>query len=255
MPSGNWRTSWSSRCTASFRFDCSVSTTAFRASTCVIWSRSLSISLICSSSFAISVFSSALRETWLSMRAASTPWTSATIATPKTASAMASVTNCRWRASRFCSRWGSRLMRMARSPLFETAHRQPGGDHQHRRFLRQLARPDALGRLHRRERVGDHGGHAGALRDELVQPREQRAAAGQHDLVDLVVRRRREEELQRTRDLERQRFHERLEHVVVVVLRQSLVLARGLGFLAGKVECALDVLRQLIAAERLVAGE
>ena len=57
------------------------------------------------------------------------------------------------------------------------------------------------------------------------------------------------------RDLERERLHERLQHVVVVVLRQALVLPRGLGFLGGQVECALDVLRQLIAAERLVARE
>ena len=81
------------------------------------------------------------------------------------------------------------------------------------------------------------------------------AAAGEHDLVDLVVRRRREEELQRAGDLERERLHERLQHVVVVVLRQPLVLLRRLGFLRRQVERPLDVLRQLVAAERLVAGE
>src|SRR6185312_16045585 len=236
MPSGSWRTSWSSRCTASLRFACSVSTTALRASTCWIWSRSRSISLICSSSFAICCFRYVLRASWLSMRAARTACTSATSAMPRIASEITSVTNCRWRASRFCSRWGSRLMRMAwvrPGWLFETAHGEAGGDHQHRRFLRELARLDPVGCLHRRERIGDDGRDAGALGDELVEARQQRTAARQYNLVDLVVRRRREEELQRARDLERERLHERLQHVVVVVLRQPLVLPPRLGFLGG----------------------
>src|SRR5690349_15660284 len=252
MPSGSWRTSWSSRCTASLRFACSVSTTCLRASTCWIWSRSLSISLICASSSAIFVLSSWLREFWSSMRAARTTCTSPTIATPRTASVIASETNWRWRACRFCSRWGSRLMRMC-APLFEAAHGEARRDHQHRRLLRELARPHALGRLHRRERVGDDRGHARALRDQLVEAGQERAAAGDHDLVDLVVRRRREEELQRARRLEGERLHERLQDVVVVVLRQPLVLPRRLRFLGRQVERALDVLRQLIAAERLIA--
>ena len=87
------------------------------------------------------------------------------------------------------------------------------------------------------------------------RPGQQRATAGQHDLVDLVVRRRREEELQRPRDLERERFHERLQDVAVVVLRQALVLLGRLGLVRRQVERALDVLGQLIAAEGLVAGE
>ena len=87
------------------------------------------------------------------------------------------------------------------------------------------------------------------------RPGQQRAAAGEHDLVDLVVRRRREEELQRAGDFQRQRFHERLQHVGVVVLRQPLVLLGRLGLFRRQVERALDVLGQLVAAEGLVAGE
>ena len=86
-------------------------------------------------------------------------------------------------------------------------------------------------------------------------PGQQRAAARQHDLVDLVVGGRREEELERARDLERQRFHERLQHVGVVVLREALALLRRLGFVRRQVERPLDVVGQLVAAERLVAGE
>ena len=41
--------------------------------------------------------------------------------------------------------------------------------------------------------------HLRALGDELVEPGEHRAAAGEHDVVDLVVRGRGEEELQRAR--------------------------------------------------------
>src|SRR6185312_2724960 len=264
MPSGSCRTIWSSRCTASLRFDCRFSTTCLRASTCWIWSRSLSISLIWSSSLTISVFKSLLRAFWRSICVASTRWTRPTTATAAIASSTASDTNCRLRAWRFCARCGRRLMRtevLMRAAsravpwLFEAAQREPRRDRQERRVLRELARPDAVGHLHRRERVADHGGDARALGDELVEPRQQRAAARQNDLVDLVVRRRREEELQRAGDLERERLHERLQHVVVVVLRQALVLLRRLGFLGRQVEGALDVERELVAAERLVAGE
>jgi hypothetical protein len=72
--------------------------------------------------------------------------------------------------------------------LFETAHGEAGGDHQHRRFLRKLARLDPVGRLHRRERIRDDGRDAGALGDELVEARQQRTAARQYNLVDLFLR-------------------------------------------------------------------
>ena len=132
---------------------------------------------------------------------------------------------------------------------------RPQAIEQQRRVLRELARPDPLRRRHAGERVGDQRRHAGPLGDELVEPGQQRAAAGQDDLVDLVVRRRREEELQRAGDFERQRLHERLQHVGVVVLGQALVLLGGFGLFRREVERALDVVRQLVAAERLVAGE
>ena len=50
-------------------------------------------------------------------------------------------------------------------------------------------------------------------------------------------------------------LHERLQHVGLVVLGQAAGSAWRLGFLGREVERALDVLRQLVAAERLVAGE
>ena len=78
---------------------------------------------------------------------------------------------------------------------------------------------------------------------------------GQHHMVDLVVRGRSEEELQRAGDLERQRLHERLQHVAVVVLRQPLVLLGRFRLFGRQVERALDILGQLVAAERLVPGE
>src|SRR5215471_616987 len=256
MPSGSCRTIWSNRWTASLRFACSVSTICLRDSTCWIWSCSLSISLICSSSFAISPLSSVLRLFWLSICPARMPCTRPTIARPSTASDTASDTNCRWRAWRFCSRCGSRLTRGAligRAPRsLEASKREAGRDQQQRRILRELARPDAIGRLHVRERIAHDGRHAGALGDQLVESGQQRTPAGQHDLVDLVVRGRGEEELQCPGDLERERLHERLQDIVVVVLRQPLVLLRRLGLLDRQVECALDVERQLIAAEGLV---
>ena len=99
------------------------------------------------------------------------------------------------------------------------------------------------------------GGDAGALGDELVDAGQCGATAGEHHLVDLVVRRRREEELQRPGYLQRERLHERLQDVAVIVLRQALVLLRRLGLLGRQVERALDVLGELVAAEGLVAGE
>src|SRR5690242_17951255 len=180
------------------------------------------------------------------------------MATPSTANAMTSETNWRWRASRFCSRWGSRLMRMAfyrYRALFEAAHGEAGCDHQHRRFLRELTGADAIGRLHCPKWIRDDRCNTCALGDELVQTGQQCTAAGKDDLIHLVVRRRREEELQRARHLERQRLHERLQDVVVVVFGQALVLARRFGFFSGQIEGALNVLRKLIAAECLVARE
>ena len=120
---------------------------------------------------------------------------------------------------------------------------------------RELPRPDPVRRLHVANGLATTRCHPGALGDELVEPGQQRAAAGQDDLVDLVVGRRREEELQRAGHLQRQRFHERLQHVGVVVLGQALVLLGRLGLFGRQVERALDVLGQLVAAERLVARE
>ena len=50
--------------------------------------------------------------------------------------------------------------------------------------------------------------------DELVDSGQQRAAPGQDDLVDLVVRSGGEEELESARYFERQGFHERLRRSV-----------------------------------------
>jgi len=55
--------------------------------------------------------------------------------------------------------------------------REPAGDQQQRGILRELPRLDLVGRRHAGERVGDDRRHAGALRDQLVEPRQQRAAA------------------------------------------------------------------------------
>ena len=92
----------------------------------------------------------------------------------------------------------------------------------------------------------------GALGHQFVEAGKNGAPAGEDDLVDLAVRRGREEELQCAGDFQRQRFHERLQHVVVVVLGQALVALGRLGFLGGQVERPLDVLGELVPAEDLV---
>ena len=52
-------------------------------------------------------------------------------------------------------------------------------------------RPGAAAPRHHGHPMGvrdaEHGRHAGTLGDQIVQPRQQRAAARQHDVVDLVV--------------------------------------------------------------------
>src|SRR5208283_2928029 len=128
------------------------------------------------------------------MRAAMMMWTSPTTAMPRIASPTASETNCRCRAWRFCSRWGSRLMR---TMSVKAPHRQAAADQQQRRIARKLPRPDTVRHRHVRERIADDGVDAGPLGDQLVQGRNERATAGEHDLVDLVVRSRGKEELQR----------------------------------------------------------
>src|SRR5580765_697552 len=139
-------------------------------------------------------------------------------ASASTARPMAIDTNWRWRAWRFCSRCGSRLIRTM--ALVEASQCEAAGDQQQRRVGGELSRTDAVRHRHVGERIGDDSVDAGTLGDQLVQARYQRAAAGEYDLVDLVVRSRGEEELEGAGDLERQRFHERLQHIGVIILRQ-----------------------------------
>src|SRR6266545_106694 len=128
------------------------------------------------------------------MRAAITTWPRPTTAIPRIANPTASETNCRWRAWRFCSRWGSRLIR---TMSVETPQGQTAADQQHRRIGRKLPRPNSVRHRHIGERIADNRVYAGALGNQLVQPGHQRAAASKHDLVDLAVRGRGEEKLQR----------------------------------------------------------
>src|SRR5271155_2347675 len=164
-------------------------------------------------------------------------WTSPTTAIARITSPTASEMNCRCRAWRFCSRWGSRLMR---TMSVKASHRQTAADEEQRGIRGKLPRPDTIRHRHVRERVADDGVDAGTLPDQLVQGGNQRATAGEHDLVDLVVGGRGEEELQRPGYLKGQRFHERLQHIGVIILRQARILLRRLGFLGRQVEGALD---------------
>src|SRR5579863_3954379 len=97
---------------------------------------------------------------------------------------MASETNCRCRAWRFCSRWGSRL---TRTMSVEASHGEPAADQQQRRIGGKLPRPNAVRYRHVRERVADDGVDAGTLGNQLVDAGNEGADARQDDLVDLVV--------------------------------------------------------------------
>src|SRR5438128_6094212 len=120
-----------------------------------------------------------------------------TTAMPSTASPTARDTNWRWRASRFCSRWGSRLMR---TMLLEAPHGESARDQQQWCIGRELARAEPVRCCHVRERIADNGIHPGPLGDQFVEAGQKRAATAENDLVDLVVRGRSKEELQRAGD-------------------------------------------------------
>ena len=171
MPSGSCRTIWSSRWTASVRLVCSVSTTCFRASSACVCSRSLSISLICSSSLAISVLSSLLRLCWFSIwRGEDHVDEHRRRRGPRIASPIASETNWRCRACRFCSRCGRRLMRIIRSSAARGRRRSAAAARPGRAAAAGCGRTTAMLANGLAITVGD----AGALGDELV---ESRAAA------------------------------------------------------------------------------
>src|SRR5208282_6521740 len=110
------------------------------------------------------------------MRAAMIMCTSPTRATAMMTSPTASETNCRWRAWRFCSRCGSRLMR---TMSLKAAQGEPTGDQQQRRVAGKLPGPDPVRYRHARERVADDRVDAGPLGHELVERGHQRAPAGE----------------------------------------------------------------------------
>src|SRR5205823_3751820 len=115
-----------------------------------------------------------------------------------------------------------------------------------RRLVTQLLLAYARAQRHALERRHHVAGDAGAAADDVQQARQQRAAAGQVDLVDASVRGRGVEKLDRTRDFERGVFEEGSQYVVAVVVGQVAVLLARLGFLERQAEGAHDVLGQLV---------
>ena len=103
------------------------------------------------------------------------------------------------------------------------------------------------------ERVGDAGRHLGARVHHLVEPGNHRRAAGEQDVVDAVVLRRGEEELQRALHFHGQVLHERAQHLGLEVIGQAAGALGVLGLLRAHAVAADDVLGELVAAERLLA--
>ena len=178
------------------RLACSVSTTCLRASSACVCSFSLSISSICLSSFAISLFRqrvAALLVLDLRRRGRRAP--APTTATPRIASA---------------DRQRDELP-LARLPLLLAVRQQVDADHvsrssaaRARRRSSATARPAQLPRPDRSDDAACWRtdwrrpcGTPARLATSSSSPGSSGAAAREHDLVDLVVRRRGEEELQR----------------------------------------------------------
>src|SRR3569832_1471702 len=106
---------------------------------------------------------------------------------------------------------------------------------------------------HVREGIGDGGAGADLLLDQFIDARYGGAAAGEHDMVDVVVLARREEKLQRTAHLLGHRLLEGVEHLGSVVVGEAALLLRHARFLVGEAVAALDLLGELFAAEHLFA--
>ena len=87
----------------------------------------------------------------------------------------------------------------------------------------------------------------------LVEARDHRRAAGEQDVVDRVVLRRGEEELQRALHFHGQVLHERLQHLGLEVVGQAAGALGVLRLLRRHAVAADDVLGELVAAERLLA--
>ncbi len=90
------------------------------------------------------------------------------------------------------------------------------------------------------------------LGDRFRQARQRGGAAGQHDVVHLVVRRAGEEELQRTADFLGHAVHKGPQHAGFIVVGQVAVALLGFSLFGRKTVLAHDQLRQLGAAEGLV---
>ena len=118
---------------------------------------------------------------------------------------------------------------------------------------RSLASRTARAELHVLERVDDHRREAGELGDAVLEARQRRGAAGEHHVVDLVVRRAGEEVLQRAADFLRQAVDEGREQRGLVVVGQVGGELLLLGFLVREAVLARDQLGELRAAEGLVA--
>src|ERR1700741_4477348 len=100
-----------------------------------------------------------------------------------------------------------------RTMLVEAPHGKPAGDEQQRCVRGELPWTDPIRYRHVGERIAHDRVYARPLADQLVEAGKEGASSGEYDLVDLVVGSRGEEELQRPRDLEGERFHERLQDI------------------------------------------
>ena len=96
--------------------------------------------------------------------------------------------------------------------------RQPAGNQQRRGVSRQVFRANLGTEAHVREGIGDQGIHLRAPRHRLGQTRDDGAAAGEHDVVDLIELGGGEEELQRPANFLRQTLDKRTQHCRLVVV-------------------------------------
>ena len=71
-------------------------------------------------------------------------------------------------------------------------------------------------------------------------------------MIHLVILRRGEKELQSSSNLQRERFHEGIQNFLFERVRKSTVALGSFSFLGRQVVVALNLLRELVTAERLL---
>src|SRR5690625_4794859 len=156
-----------------------------------------------------------------------------------------------WRCFLSSSRQGRRLILVVMS--VEAPQSEATGDHERWRIFGQALWTDVRSDGHGAERVGDRGGGIGGFLNRCGSIGNDRATAGQQDVIDLVVLTGAIEELQRSADLLRHRFFEWLQHLFFVIIRQPTLAFGAASFLIRQAVAAHDLFGELLAAEDLLA--